>query len=832
MIDSYKQITFKYLKANKKRTLLTLTGIILSVALICTMGLFFRGMQATEIDKAKANYGSYHLLFKSTDDKLFSEVTNNPKVSNFGYYKITESINIGKDMQLEKIVATNKALELLPYKLKEGRMPESTKEFAVERWSLQYIDKAAKLGDMVTFNNASYKLVGILEDTIDSQIHNSPKILVKDNNLSKKDSSLLVEISSKTNLKKAVKELTALSNDDNISRNNALLDLQGAGSNKSQDNGIGIILSVVIGIVFIATIAVIYNSFQISVVERMKEFGLLRAVGTTPKQIRNLVLREATLLACIGVSIGVLLGIGAMSLINYSFRIIGKDSVVATKLVIDPGVLLISLILGIVCVYISALIPSISAGRISPLTAISSRNSISKKKIKKSSNRIIRKIFGFEGSLAAKNIKRNRKRYRITVFSIVISVVLFVTFKSFIDMTLTSTNSPNASRDIAFELYTHNDSRSEKIQTDLSLIADKVRSLSTIDKVYENYNYYDFDSVIDPSKEIKEASAVSDLYKRISYQGSEKTLINSSLTIYDDLALSDAKKYLIAGSIDKEALDKENGVILINKISPYLNPGDNKKYVGSAADLRVGDEIPLQYQVPEDYQEAFGTGKLKTVKILGILSQAPFDFQGRDRGLDFITTNNVVKKLTEKSDISPQYLSIKIKDAKNDKEALNQLEEVLKSDASLNLFNKIDSNRREKASELMIEILVYGFIIVIALISSLNIINTLTTSIILRKREFASLKSIGLTQKGLRKMVVLEGMLYSIVGSFYGSIIAIVLSYILNKGFTDINSLKWLFPWQAILIALAAALLIGFLAVVPPLARIKRTNLIEAIREE
>ncbi|MDT8719340.1 ABC transporter permease [Clostridium sp. 19966] len=830
MITSYKQITMKYLKANKKRALLTLTGIILSVALICTIGLFFKGMQATEIDNAKANYGSYHIAFKNTDDKLFSEVTNNPKVSRYGYYKVAETINLGKNLKLDKLVATNKALDLLPFKLKEGRMPENVNEFAVERWTLQYIDKNAKLGDMVKINNSSYKLVGILENSITAQMQNNLRILVKDNSLSKLNSSLLVEISSKTNLRKAVSELKGLSTKDNVNQNGALLSLEGAGSNNSLNRGIGIVLSIVIGIVVIATIAVIYNSFQISVVERMKEFGLLRAVGTTPKQIRNLVLKEASILAFTGVSLGIILGVLAMSIINYLFKIIGKDSVIATKLVIDPEVLFISLLIGIICVYISALIPAIFAGRISPLMAISSRTAITKGKIKKSNNLIIRKIFGFEGALAAKNIKRNRKRYRITVFSIVISVVLFVTFKAFIDMSLTSTNEPNNSRNISFTLYSNISSNMSK--TDLSSISDKIRSLDSVDSVYEDYPYYDFDSIIDPSKEIKEAKVVKDLYKKFSYQGSEKALINSSMTIYDVNALAEAKKHLIDGAINKDDLDKENGVILIKKSSTYTDSTGSKKYIGSTAELKVGDELPVQYADSTQYQTEFGKGKVKTVKILAIISDSPFDFLGSQRGLKFITTDKVIKSLTEKKDISPEDLSIKIKDVNNDKAVEQQLQEVLRSDASLNLYNQIDSNRRTKASELMLEILIYGFITVIALISSVNIVNTLTTGIILRRREFASLKSIGLTQRGLKKMVILEGMLYSIVGTIYGSIISLALAYGLKIGFSEINNIQWFFPWQAMLIALIASLIIGYLAVLSPLSRIKKANLIEAIREE
>jgi putative ABC transport system permease protein len=132
----------------------------------------------------------------------------------------------------------------------------------------------------------------------------------------------------------------------------------------------------------------------------------------------------------------------------------------------------------------------------------------------------------------------------------------------------------------------------------------------------------------------------------------------------------------------------------------------------------------------------------------------------------------------------------------------------------------------------MLQILIYGFITVISLISSVNIINTITTNIILRKREFAALKSIGLTQKGLKKMIVIEGILYAVVGTAYGSVIGSGLSYLMYRGLSDVREFGWNIPFGAIAISLVASLVIGYLSVLSPLSRIKKSNLIEAIREE
>jgi putative ABC transport system permease protein len=232
--------------------------------------------------------------------------------------------------------------------------------------------------------------------------------LSKSNDIDVTKATLLVEISPKTNLRNAVSELDSLADKKTVDNNSHIIDLEGGGTDTRSNSMFGVV-AVVVAIILIATIAVIYNAFQISVVERIKQFGLLRAVGMTPKQLRKMVLREATILALIAIPIGLMLGIIAICGIKIAFNLIGADTVMPMDISISPDVILISAVVGIISVYFSALLPAFFAGRISPLVAINSRTSITKEKIKRSKNKIIGKIFGFEGQLAAKNIKRNKK---------------------------------------------------------------------------------------------------------------------------------------------------------------------------------------------------------------------------------------------------------------------------------------------------------------------------------------------------------------------------------------------------------------------------------------
>ncbi|MBC2582077.1 ABC transporter permease [Clostridium sp. DJ247] len=832
-MTGYKQLTGKYLKASKKRAILTIIGIILSVALICTIGLFFKGIQEAQIQDFKNTYGSWHIGFSKINDNLISKVINNPKVSRYGFFSEGEGVKLGEKLVANEIIATDKALELLPYKTKEGRIPESENEAAVEKWVLSYIDKNAKVGDKFNFNNKEYKLVGILEDSIQNQIENKAVLLTKNNNISKENSTLLLEVSSKTNLKTAVNELKQLGETGKYMTNAYLLMAEGAGDDNSVNTGIYITLSVVIGIVVVSTIAVIYNSFQISIVERIKQFGLLRAVGTTPKQIRKIVLREATVLAVIGIPVGLLLGIIAICGIGFVFKLIGGELVTVMKLVIDPKVIAMSALVGVVSIYLSAIIPAFFAGRISPLTAISSRNSITKEKIKRRKSRVSQRIFGFEGALASKNIKRNRKRYRITVFSILISVVLFITFKSFMDMTLNISEDLNESKNIHFSVITNNQAAKKGLRIDDKTV-DNIKALKLVDKLYKVYDPYYFYAAINKDGQIKKVQDIGGIYDKTTLNGSEKTLIRSGVVIYDTNSIEASKKYLQSGTIDIEKLNRENGVVLVKKNIIY--DGKSKKnYFGPIANVKVGDEIELQYDNPiEDTQNKlqFGKGNIKKVKVMAIVEKDPFNFRGEQDVLKMLTTEDVAKNLMEKNDVKPTNLYITIKGIKDEEAAKAQIEATVKSNISLSVINNIDNNRKTKSALLMIKILIYGFVVVVSLIGSVNIINTVTTNIILRKREFASLKSIGLTQRGLKKIIILEGLLYAIVGTLYGSIIGSGISFVIYKGLVRVREFSWMVPWNAIAIAGAAAIVIGYISVLSPLSRIKKENLIEAIRED
>lgn len=823
MIKSYREITGKYLRAKRKRTALTLIGIILSVSLISAIGFFLRSMQEAQIQDMKNTYGSWHVVYKNVDDSLITKIKNNPVVVSSGLYAAGSATNINGDLKVKEVLGDTGSLKLLPYKLEEGRFPKAKGEVAVESWFLDRIKSDGKLGDIIKVAGKEYTLVGILNDTYANQNEGIGELVTFGTVQNKNQRLLLVQLNPDKRLQENINELKKLANKDDVQENQLLIVAQGF----DMPQGMISIVIVIIGIVVISTIAVIYNAFHIGVVDRVKQFGLLRAVGSTPKQIRKIIFREAALLASIGVPIGLGFGIAALYGINLAFKIIGGDNLVLIYPKISVDVVILSTIIGLVSIFISALLPALYAGRISPLVAISSRNSITKEKLKRRKGFIMGKIFGYEGALASKNIKRNRKRYRITVFSIVISVTLFISFKSFMDMSLNVYSNTNESKKIHFTLLGKGSAKVEETTIE------KVNKLPQVDTTFRIFNADYFQAAVDKSKEIREIKEIGTIYKDINYKGENKTLVKSSIVVYDDKSLEAARSYLKEGSINVESLNKENGVIVIGK-NIIRNPKTNNNFYGPLTNLRAGDEILLQSseftnEGTEKY--AFGEGKVIKVKVLAVLEDEPFNFKGNQDGIKLITTKEVASRLGS-TKIQPDGLNIQLKDQKFEKEAKKAIENIIGTSNDLKFINVMDQNRSNKAVILMVKILLYGFVIVVSLIGSVNIINTLTTNIILRRREFAALKSIGLTQKGLRKMISLEGILYGIVGSFYGSIFGLLLSYMLYKGIGDIREQSYTLPVDSILIAAAGAMIIGYLSVLAPVRRMKKDNLIEAVREE
>ncbi|KLI00339.1 FtsX-like permease family protein [Brevibacillus formosus] len=660
MISSYKQLGSKYLKGNMKRTILTLIGIVLSVALISTVGLFMKGSQLSQIENIKKINGfSFHLGISNYDEALLNKIKYNPQIASYGLMSQGGIVPVG-EVTVQKNFADHSAMEFLTYSLVDGRLPANEREAVVDSWMLPYLKKGLQIGDSFELDGQIYQLVGLLDNRAFTQKNKVGRFLTYKHDFAIGEGRILAEINEKADFKEVLEEIKSLTEDKNLVINEEMIRVLKPGSNQS----ILAVLVIIVSIVVIATIVVIYNAFQISVVERMKQFGLLRSIGATRKQIRQIVMREAAVLAVIAIPVGLVCSILAVAALQWIFSIILEDGADVSFFHIDWRILFISSIITLTAVLASSYYPAFFAGRISPLLAISSRLSIKKEAIKKHKNNVLKKPLSFPLSLALKNVKRNKNRYTITILSIIISSVLFITFSSMMD--------------IAFA-----------------------------------------------SKYVKDLSTKSDL----------------SISLQQD-------------------------------------------HDGFSAERQQILEL------------------LKSVENVSGVKEQDLSFE------------------------------IELKDKTQSVTTVAHIEESVGKKHAITIVNHIDENKVKKDSELVIKVLVYSFITVISLIGSLNILNTITISIIIRRKELAALKSIGMSQRDLKKMIIYEALIYGFSGSLQGIFFGCILSYIIYLAASGVLSVEWTIPYEACLITFVSALIISILSVLFPLRKIQKDNIIDVIREQ
>ncbi|WP_265938247.1 ABC transporter permease [Bacillus thuringiensis] len=661
MIGNYKQLSKRYLKGNKKRTILTLIGIVLSVSLISTIGLFMNGTQISQIENTKKRQGySFHAVVLNYDESILKKIKYNPQIESFGLMSQGETVQVG-EAAVKMNFADDNALEFLKYSIIKGRLPSNDQEVAVDPWVLPYIKENIQIGDSFELNEKKYKLVGFLSDSTYTQENKVGRLLTYKSKFSAGEGKILVGISSKANFNEVLEGLKTISGENNINISNELIQLEKPGYN----NSIMATLIITISIVVIATIVVIYNAFQISVVERTRQFGLLRSIGATRKQIRQIVLREATFLAVIAIPIGIICSLIALASLQFTFSLLMENSKAVSIFYVDWNILLISSIITLLSVIASSLYPAYFAGKISPLLAISSRLSIKKEQIKKQKNSMVKKPLSIPLSMAMKNVKRNKNRYTITILSIIISSVLFITFSYLMSVAFASKSFDKLSikSDITIKIVDNNpDHLAESEQ-----VLHQLKSLENISKVYEK---------------------------------------------------------------------KEN---------------------------------------------SFET---------------------------------------------------KLKDVTQSSATVKEIENTIGKSYSITIVNNYQENKTKKEEKLTLQVLAYGFITVISLISSVNILNTITISIMTRRKELAALKSIGMSQKDLKKMITYEALIYGFSGSLQGIFFGCILSYIIYLAISDMLKMTWTIPYEACIITFVSALIISYLSVLNPLKKIQQDNIIDNIREQ
>ena len=842
------RLTIKNLRLNKKRTIVTIIGIILSTALMVGIGLLFSSFQDLMIrdtigynGKYEANYGDVDLnKLNNIKDKDFTYFYEKP----IGFSKI-ESSNEYKPYMY--ITSVNKEYfdEL---KLIEGSFPKNENEAVISNHVITNGGLNYKVGDIVTFKYGkrniegngtlansefvdgefltnegthTYKIVGIVErSNFENYSACGYTAFTLDVNNDKGSVNLYVMFNKNKKIIKQSEELAKRLNYDNdINYNSTLLALYGESTYGNVMTTMVSMMMIMLALVSIGCIIVIYNSFAISVMERKKEFGLLSSIGATKRQLSHTVFFEAVFVGVIGIILGILgayIGIGCVVLVINN--LIGDMLEYKLYLVTNPLFIIIPVIFMIIVIGASAFIPSRRASKVSPIEAIRQNDDIKINKKKIRTSKLVNKLFGIEGEIALKNIKRNKKKYRVTVVSLFISIVLFISFSSYMNYTLNTASSVMGEVPYDYQIsYFGDDPNNDKEALDK--INEIVKSSDV--KEYVSYsvsnlsiigNYTYSDEYLDFYKSAYGDDGIKAL-NNLKYQ-------NIYILVLDDNSYNKYKKLI--------GLDKDS-VILLNKFKG-VSYGNNKRVNYNIPVINNGNiNIKIcNFDNDEDVDTTKYCNKnidniFVTNKSFDLIEE--FSYMG-----DFKLIVN--KKLYDSiSDSSTHYTQFNI--ISDNTNNIDKLTKDLDKYSNVNYTNIKEAMKQANNLILVVKILMYGFISLVTLIGVTSVFNTISTSMALRKREFAVLRSIGLTNRGFNKILFFESLFFGMKSLIFAIPVSIGITVLIHYALADMVSISTIIiPWKYIIISIVSVFVIVLLTMMYSTSKIKKHNIIEQIREE
>ncbi|MCI8575272.1 MAG: ABC transporter permease [Bacilli bacterium] len=807
-------LTIKHLKMNPKRTIVTIFGIILSMALMLGCGLlassFIESMKEETIQKS----GTYHVRFNALNSKEMAVIQNHLEVDNSYYYK-TIGFAPFKDSKNEAkpffyVIGANKGL-LDKQALLEGRYPEKENEVVISDHIRSNGGKSIEVGDTITldigdriidgetvFSNMQYvssdeefvkvsekeyQVVGVVKRSyIESYSAAGYTIFTYTDHYDNEEKNFLyVEYKKPKETFETTREIAKnLDLEDlDCQYNSSLLYYYGTTRYGNVNRTILSILCFALTLISIGCIIVIYNSFAISTMERKKQFGLYTSIGATRRQILHTVFFEAFVVGTIGIVFGILgafLGIyTVIQVLNYLLKDVWSYHM---HLVINWIFIVVPIIFMIVVIFFSALLPARRASKVSPIVAIRENDDIKMPKRKLWTPKWVTKFFGIEGELALKNMKRNKRKYRITVLSLFVSIVLFLTFSTYLTYGMATIRDYDYfDYDIGVSVSNGDFELLEKIRQDA--------------RVEDSYIYRDASLIY----QINLDSYISEFANY--FQTNELKTSNLNFIIMDDDDfLKLANRYHV--SLQTPLLVNMGSIISYEDGDRYAYRG--KVFQDGVSSLKICsfdddticdkslENIQLINEVPKGFQYI-----MMDVSQTIFISKSHFSSLSLERNGSDEYMNRYAAMIIMASDYQSLY---------------SDIEKNYKGSETYYHSPRI-SQKEQKNTMLAIKILLYGFISLVTLIGVTSVFNTIHTSINLRRKEFAMLRSMGLTPSGFNKMILFESLFFGLKSLFFGlpvSFLCMLYVHGTMNGFTTRDHI--IIPWGAIVIAIIAVFVI------------------------
>lgn len=854
-MDILKKFTKKNLKLNKKRTIVTIIGIMLSTALICAVAGMVSSTQKTLANAMRADHGNYHMRFENVPAEELKFIEENVNVEsyfltkNVGYAKLEGSINPGKPY-LFLMEFDRNALQNSSFKIVEGRLPENENEVVISQHIIDNGGVELKVGDTLSLDvgtrrlvddgsvlsqsnpylgeeesqeenlqeeitdtiNKTYTIVGIIErPSYELEDYQAPgyTIITYSDNINNTDTANISVLFNNVGdyeetteqIVNTVKEDTGV--DISTVANVNVIRFDGGLSENTMNVLYGI-AGVIIVIIVVSSVFVIRNSFAISVAEKTKQYGMLASVGATKKQIRKTVLLEGTYIGAIAIPLGILCGIIAIVVLLWIVNYLIGDMMDGVVFIYNVPLLpiLLSIVISAITIYLSCIIPAIRASRISPIEAIRGNEDIKIKAKKIKTSKLTKKIFGIGGVIASKNLKRNKKKYRTTVISLVVSIAIFISLSSFLDY---------GKRAVGL-YYTDMKYNVDVYNGDIELY-NEIAQLNNID----DYSYsFTTSAIIDIEKYGSEYGKEISNINRTYYEEAERETEYQDTIAVIMFNNNYFKKFIKELGLNEN--DYKNIAILEDDEFEYNEDGTS--VLRNYYNIKEGEIITINLN-----------GEERQVTIAKRSDQRPMGFEGSyaTGGWIFVSEDFMEDKDNE---IISTGMYINSSDASQLERDINNIIADNDSYKNVHITNLAEFADQERRILLLVSIFLYGFITVITLIGVTNIFNTITTNMILRSKEFANLKSIGMTTKEFNKMIRLESLLYGLKSLLIGIPIGLLGSLCIYQAFKNSVDFGYMIPWVSILISIIFVFIIVGATMKYSLSKINKQNIIETIRQD
>lgn len=894
-MNIFHKITLENLRKNRTRTLVTIIGIILSTAMFVAVTACVSSLQRFMLEYTVYTDGSWHgaaqhMTREETEGFLsLPEIDSHVTLRSLGFAPMEGSQNEYKPY-LFLCGVDDTVTDLLPIHILEGRMPENDRELLLPDHLATNGLVKYELGDTLTLE------VGKRVDSSGYELDNHTPLIVSDTADAPEASGTTEDASSNgvtpaehitaaatrtyqvvgfyerpvfedysapgyTALTYAPDApcsyqdvyMTVTSGTDTVSLlsdqapsafsvNYSYLRLLGSSGESSYNRVLYSLASILIAIIVFGSISLIYNAFSISVSERTRQFGLLSSIGATRRQLIGSVLFEAAVLCVIGIPLGIISGLAGIGItLHFTGQTIANifagAAVISLKLHPSVGAIVTAILLAACTVLFSAFLPARRAMKQSAIDAIRQTTDIAIRPGRVRTSRLTEKLFGFEGMLASKNYKRSRRRYRATVLSLFLSVVLFIPASSLSAYLTVSADSiyKDSDYDIHVSLYDSKDTEAF------------CRLLSAVPEV-TRYGY---------SAPLFRELTVSDRYLTDKYI--ERTALSygePTETTEASPAVGNAYILFIPDDVFRDYL-KDNGLdteeyfdtdapraVLVDQLHEYSS--ETQKYYDYSmlkdpvhADVRL---LIYEYLPSEDtYSQK---PELLPVTIGDVLTELPYGAYSSDLSISLLFPDSMMDALTAALDPEKDYdlpelplsehLSPDFKLRCSDHKAAYEKLKNQMDDQGIEgyVYDQAENAEETRAMLTVVNIFAYGFIILISLIAVANIFNTISTNINLRRREFAMLKSVGLSPKGLRRMMRFECLLYGFRGLLYGLPVSFFVTWLIYRSVSNGLEIAFFIPWYSVFIAVGSVFLVTAVTMVYSMRRLNRENTVDALKNE